>query len=247
MPIIDPPVAIASLSGESDATWASRVADFVGAAFIGAVALDTPTRTAARLAVERGRDEFLPPDPFSFVEEQLELLVDEPIQPGVNVRASAPDPIERAAGICADHGAIIEINAHCRQPECTDRGCGQSLLSHPEELCAQVSAAASTGAPVSVKVRTEVTGVDLPGLASALATAGADIIHVDAMDSRPIVRDIVDTTDAAVIANNNVRTAADVREFRSYGATAVSVGRASTDRRVLREVARAAGSAPLIV
>ncbi len=231
-----PPIALASLSGESDAPWALAATDLVGAAFIGGVALDAPTRTAARGAVSRGRDEFLPPDPIRFIEQQLADLEDASLTPGVNVRASDPAPIEEAATVCADLGAILEINAHCRQPECTSRGCGQALLQLPERLEAQVSAAAEQGASVSVKLRTEVAGVELPALGSRLVDAGASFLHVDAMDSRWVIEEIVDEVDTFVIANNNVRTRADVREYLSYGADAVSIGRASTERAILKEV-----------
>lgn len=238
-----PPVAIASLSGESDAAWARRVADLVGAAFLGGVALDAPTRAAARGAVARGRDEFLPEDPVAFIDDQLDRLEGVDVHPAVNVRAREPSAVARAAAVCADHGAILEVNAHCRQPECTARGCGQALLTRPDALGAQVSAAADAGAPVSVKVRTEVPGVDLPGLSAELVAAGADVIHVDAMDSRPVVGDVVRAVDATVIANNNVRSAADVHEYLALGADAVSVGRPSDDRGVLGAVVAATRAA----
>ncbi|PSQ18548.1 dihydropyrimidine dehydrogenase [Halobacteriales archaeon QS_8_69_26] len=230
-----PRVALASLSGASDAAWARGGARHVGAAFLGGIALDEPTRSAARRMVERGREEFLPPDPFAFVADQLAALADVPVRAGFNVRASGPDPVERAARICRDHDAVLEVNAHCRQDEMCAAGAGESLLRDPDRLCAQVRAA-GTGATVSVKVRTEVDGVDLPALSARLGDAGADLVHVDAMDSEPVVGEVVAATDAAVIANNGVRDHATVREYLEYGADAVSVGRPSDDPEVLRRV-----------
>jgi TIM-barrel protein len=240
-PGIDPPVALASLSGESDAEWALAAAEYVGAAFLGGIAVDEPTRTAARAMVERDRTEFLPGDPVAFVDGQLARLEPAPIQAGFNVRAVDSDALRRIAAICDARAAVLEINAHCRQDEMCDVGAGQALLRAPDRLCDQVSVADEAGAVVSVKVRTEVPGVDLPALAEKVATAGADAIHVDAMDSEGVVADVVGTVeDTTVIANNGVRDRETVDEYLSYGADAVSVGRPSDDPVVLRRVRDAA-------
>jgi tRNA-dihydrouridine synthase len=92
---------------------------------------------------------------------------------------------------------------------------------------------------VSVKVRTEVDGVDLPRVAAAVSDAGADIVHVDAMDSEPMVGRVAAASDAAIIANNGVRDEQTVHEYLSYGADAVSVGRPSDNPAVLARVREA--------
>lgn len=232
-----PRLALASLSGQSDARWARAGADFAGMAFLGGVALDRPTREAAReMVADRDREEFLPEDPFRFIREQLGALEDAPIRAGVNVRAADPDPVRRAGSICTEHDAVLEVNAHCRQAEMCAVGAGESLLAAPDRLAEQVAAAAGTGATVSVKVRTEVEGVDLPGLAARLDRAGADMIHVDAMDAEHVVAAVVDATDAFVVANNGVRDGRTAREYLAYGADAVSVARPSDDPAVLGPV-----------
>ena len=232
----EPRLALASLSGESDADWARAASEFAGGAFLGGIALDEPTRAAARDLVSRDRDEFLPDDPLSFIDDHLTALADEPVQPAFNLRASGPEPIREAAGVCADRDAIAEINAHCRQDEMCAAGAGESLLRDPDRLVGYVRAAVETGATVSVKVRTELDGVALPSTAASLDRAGADILHVDAMDSEGVIADVVAETDAFVIANNGARDRATVREYLAYGADAVSVGRASDDPRVLARV-----------
>ncbi len=232
-----PRIALASLSGESDAAWARAVEDHAGAAFLGGIALDDAARDAAREIVrDRDRNEFLPPDPYVFMDEQLAALDDAPLRPGFNVRSSTAEPVRRAAAICADHDAVIEINAHCRQAELCDAGCGQTLLRDADRLCRYVRTASETGTAVSVKVRTEVAGVDLPTTARRLDEAGADIVHVDAMDSEGVVADIADATDAFVVANNGVRDRETAVEYLEYGADAVSVGRPSDDSEVLSRV-----------
>ncbi len=230
-------LALASLSGRSDAEWARDGAPRADVAFLGGFALDGPTRSAARGAVLRDREEFLPPDPVTFVADQLDALADAPVRPGVNVRAVDPDAVGSVARVCAARDAVIEVNAHCRQPETTAAGAGQALMHDPERLAAHVRTASETGATVSVKLRTEVDGVDLPALAGRLADAGADAVHVDAMDSEGVVAGVAAAAPGTwVIANNGVRDRRTVREYLAYGADAVSVGRPSTTPAVLRRV-----------
>ncbi|WP_284008634.1 tRNA-dihydrouridine synthase [Haloarcula pelagica] len=237
--MFEPRVALASLSGESDAAWARAVAEHVGCAFLGGIALDDATRDAARRLVERDRCEFLPADPVGFVDEQLGALETAPLQPGINVRSATTEPIRRIGTVCHDHGTILELNAHCRQTEMCRAGAGESLLRDSDRLAEHVSAAHGTGANVSVKVRAEVEGVDLVSVAETVEQAGGDILHVDAMDSERVVERLSNTTDLFVIANNGVRGRESVREYLDYGADAVSVGRASDDRDVLRAVREA--------
>jgi len=231
-----PRLALASLSGESDAAWARAGSAYAGCAFLGGIALDGPTRAAAREMVDRDRTEFLPEDPVAFVADQLDALADAPVRPGVNVRTTSLEPLREVARVCLEHDAIVEINAHCRQAEMCAAGAGETLLAETDRLAEQVAAAAGAGAPVSVKCRTEVPGVDLPATARAVEAAGADAVHVDAMDSEPVVREVADACDCFLIANNGVRDAASVREYLAYGADAVSVGRPSDDPRVLARV-----------
>ncbi|WP_049936642.1 tRNA-dihydrouridine synthase [Haloplanus natans] len=232
-------LALASLSGAADAEWARSGAEYADLALLGGVALDADSRAAARKLVARGREEFLTADPLSFVESQLSALDDAPVRAGVNVRSATLDPIREAAAVCADHGAILEINAHCRQDELCAVGCGETLLRDTARLATYVSAASDAGATVSVKMRTEVSGVDLPATAHAVADAGADAVHVDAMDSEPVIADVAAASDAYLLANNGVRDRETAWEYLAYGADGVSVGRPSDDPAVLERVARA--------
>ena len=113
--MFEPGLALASLSGESDAEWALDAEEWAGAAFLGGIALDAPTRTAARELVARDRTEFLPDDPVSFVDRELSKLDDSDLRAGFNVRAVTAGPLREAARACAAHDAILEVNAHCRQ------------------------------------------------------------------------------------------------------------------------------------
>ncbi|MCU4752247.1 tRNA-dihydrouridine synthase [Halobacteria archaeon AArc-curdl1] len=237
--MFSPPLALASLSGQSDADWARAGADWAGCAVLGGIALDQPSREAARALVARDRTEFLPDDPFAFVDDQLARLEGVPIQAGFNVRSASVDPITQVARICRDRNALLEINAHCRQPELCAAGCGETLLADSDRLCRYVEAADATGVTVGVKVRAEVPDVSLSSLCPRLEAAGASFVHVDAMDSEAVIGEIADSCDLFVIANNGVRDGASVRTYFEYGADAVSVGRPSDNPVVLERVARA--------
>ncbi|RDZ52373.1 dihydropyrimidine dehydrogenase [Haloferax sp. Atlit-6N] len=238
--MFDPRVAVASLSGESDAAWADAAAPHVGAAFLGGVALDDASQAAARELVARGRSEFLADDPVAFVSDQLASLAGfdgEDRFVAVNVRATSPAPIREVAAVCADRGAGVEINAHCRQDELRAVGCGETLLRDTDRLASYVAAAAESGAPVGAKVRAEIDDVDLPSLAVALADAGADWLHVDAMDSEAAIADVTAAApELFLVANNGVRDRETATEYLDYGADAVSVGRPSDNPAVLRRV-----------
>lgn len=235
-----PRLALASLSGEADARWAGDGSLWADLAMLGGIALDRESRNAARELVARDRSEFLPPDPLVFIDVQLAALADTPIRAGMNVRSTTVEPVRAAARLCAAHDAVVEINAHCRQEELCRVGCGETLLRDTDRLCEYVSAAAATGADVSVKVRAEVDGVDLAETARRVEGAGAAMFHVDAMDTEEVIADVADATpDLVLVANNGVRDRETVSEYLDYGADAVSVGRPSTDPRVLQRVREA--------
>ncbi|MFP9192225.1 tRNA-dihydrouridine synthase [Natronosalvus vescus] len=237
--MFSPPLALASLSGESDTEWAMAGREWAGAAFLGGIALDEPAREAARILVARDRSEFLPNDPVAFVDDQLAALEDEPIQAAINVRAASADALPPVARICRERDAFLEINAHCRQPELCAVGCGETLLADTERLRSYVDTATEHGATVGVKVRAAVDDVNLPTLCRTLERADASFVHVDAMDSEAVIADIAGACELYVIANNGVRDEATVREYLEYGADAVSVGRPSDNPVVLERVRQA--------
>jgi len=238
--VFSPPLALASLSGAADAEWARAGAPYAGAAFLGGIAVCERSREAAhQMVADRDRSEFLPADPLDWIDEQLTALADAPIAPAVNVRSTRVDRVAEAARVCADHGAALEVNAHCRQAELCAVGCGERLLVETDRLCEFVAASADAGATTSVKVRAEVDGVALAETAARVADAGADWVHVDAMDSESVIRKVADAADVTVVANNGVRDRASTHEYLDHGADAVSVGRPSDDPTVLSRVRRA--------
>ncbi len=236
-----PPLVLSSLSGESDAGWARAGLPYADAAVLGGIALDERAREAARKLVARDRNEFLPSDPVAFVDAQFGALADTSLEMGINVRTTDPETLAPIAAVCADHDAFLEINAHCRQDELCAIGCGERLLADTDRLCRYVTRAtdAEPTVPVGVKVRAEVPDVALPATCRRLERAGASFVHVDAMDTEPIVAEIAEACDLWLIANNGVRDQETVETYLEYGADAVSVGRPSDNPAVLSRVEKA--------
>jgi TIM-barrel protein len=205
---------------------------------LGGISIDKPTQVAARALADRGRNEFLPDDPETFIERQLTAVEGAPIGAAVNIRTTTVGPLRAVARQCAVHGAAIEVNAHCRQAELCAVDAGETLLRDTERICEFVSTTAAF-TTTSVKVRAGVPGVNLPALAENLERAGADWLHIDAMDSEQVVREVRGACDLFIIANNGVRDRRTAVEYLKHGADAVSIGRPSDDPQVLSQVRRA--------
>jgi len=71
----------------------------------------------------------------------------------VNVRAASLEPYLQAAQLAKAYGAILEINAHCRQPEMLELGAGEALLRDVPRLCEYIRDIKKTGVVLSVKIR----------------------------------------------------------------------------------------------
>ncbi|WP_456370165.1 hydrolase, partial [Geoglobus sp.] len=150
-----------------------------GMVILGGFNADRKTNEAEKRAVERGRREFVFSDPLSEIERQVARLQDFDGAVAVNVRAADIDGYVAVSRILAEYGAILEINAHCRQPEFTEIGCGQSLLFRPDVLERTVERAAKHSDAI-VKIRGGL-GIDYVSLSERLFSSGAFMVHVDAM------------------------------------------------------------------
>ncbi|AEA46929.1 hydrolase [Archaeoglobus veneficus] len=147
-----------------------------GLVILGGFNADAKAMEAAKRVVARGRREFLFDDPIKGIEEEVARIAGKKAF-AVNVRSSSLDGYVEVADIVRRYGGIIEINAHCRQPEFIEAKCGQWLMEHPKELASvvrEVSDAALTG----VKLRNGAKCVEAARLAFK---AGAAYVHVDAM------------------------------------------------------------------
>jgi putative methanogenesis marker domain 9 len=109
-------------------------------------------------------------------------------------------------------------------------GCGEYYLKNPDKLMAVVRALKEEGVTVSVKIRVGVAADDRL-LAETLWHAGADILHVDLMDSGTAkLRQIRNSSPLMLIANNSINTFERMRDMLSHGADIVSLARQSDVR-----------------
>ncbi|MDW7731649.1 MAG: methanogenesis marker 9 domain-containing protein [Methanolobus sp.] len=221
------PIALAPMGGITNSNFANEYAADAGLVILGGYNLDEKTQTAASEMIARGREEFITEDPFKLIEQEIKA-----VEPGtavaVNVRSTSIEPLLKAAAIAKDAGAILEIDAHCRQEEMTSIGAGQALLRDIPLLTEFIKQIKETGVVLSVKVRGNV--VDDMQLAKDLESAGTDILHLDAMQEGAgadlkLIREVRDSTRMFLICNNSVTDFGTARDMFSRGADMVSVAR----------------------
>jgi len=221
------PIALASMAGITDSKFALRFKK-AGLIFPGGYNLDSQTNEAARKAIERGRTEFVSDNPMEFLEKELKAAR-EITATGVNVRAASLEPYIQAAALARKYGAILEINAHCRQLEMIELGAGEALLKDVLRLCDYIKQIKNTGVVLSVKIRANV--VNDVELAKAIEKAGVDIIHIDAMHPQGVdigvIRRIRNSTNLFIIGNNSIVDFESAKEMFSHGADMISVARAA--------------------
>jgi TIM-barrel protein len=237
------PVALAPMAGITDAEFARKTAQSAGLIIIGGYNLDEETNQAAKRMSERGRREFISEEPMELLESELEKLQELDSAIAVNVRAVTVEAYMRAALIARKYSAILEVDAHCQQPEITGLGAGEALLKDADRLESLIRKIKKTGVVLSVKVRANV--VDNTRLAQLIERAGADILHFDAMGAQGAdlraVRDVRDATERIfLIGNNSIRDFEDAKEMFGRGADMISVARAVLENaEILHELADA--------
>jgi TIM-barrel protein len=218
------PLVLASIAGLTNSSFA--ITRSAGLAILGGFNLDEATITAAKELVKKGRSEFAYDDPTPVIKNELGVMNATEIRAGVNARSTTLEPLLEIAELIHQKGAILELNAHCRQPEMEAIGAGQCLTRNLPKLVEWIQEIKQTDVPLSVKVRAGVIG-DVE-LAKAIDRAGADVIHIDIMDLGPtLVKKIRDATTLKIIANNSIVDYSSAHKMFSMGADYVSVARAA--------------------
>ena len=221
------PVALAPMAGIVDSAFANQYAGDAGLVVLGAFNLDKASIDVASKLAARGRKEFISDEPLELIKKEIRA-VKSGSAVAINVRSTSLEPLIEAAKIIKEEGAILELNAHCRQPEMLEAGIGEALLHDLPLLSAWIKAIKETGVVLSVKVRANVVN-DIE-LARLIDKSGADILHVDAAqdDSGADLDAILNYRDATrlfLIGNNSVRDFEAAKDMFSRGADMVSVAR----------------------
>lgn len=144
---------------------------------LGGFNADEKAMEAAERVANRGRKEFIFEDPLEGIEKEIRTLGRKKF--AINVRSATMEGYLEAANIAESYGGILEINAHCRQPELVSVGCGEWLLFNHERLL-EIVATVSKIVTTFVKIRGG-RSIDYETLSDKIFSAGANAIHVDAM------------------------------------------------------------------
>ncbi len=217
-------LVLSAMAGINDSEFAKK--HKVALAILGGFNADKKTNFAALKVMKRGRREFVFDNPLKGIENELRNMEDFEGKVGVNVRASDLKGYSEVAKIAKEYNAILEINAHCRQKEFLEIGCGQALLFNEDLM--RIVERTTKFADVSVKIRGGL-GIDYEKLAKKIFDAGAILLHVDAMipggkaDYNLIKRL---SKLGNVIGNNSVVDVSSARRMIESGAKLVSAARA---------------------
>ncbi len=202
---------------------------------IGGYNADKKTINAGHMIIQRGRPEFNIPETeiIKHINQQTNIIKDQTDWDGivsVNIRATSPKPIIEISKL---NGVdVVEINAHCQQPEIVDLKCGQALLTEPNMLKKFATEVVKKSASkVSVKIRANTPNTDIIKIARIVEDAGADFLHVDAVKpgyknaDYNVISSIKENIDIFLIGNNSIHDVKSARKMIAAGADGISMAR----------------------
>ncbi len=169
-------LVLSAMAGINDADFCIK--QKAALVIMGGFNADKKAMKAAKEVVKRGRKEFIFEDPISGIEEEIKKIYKKK-KFAINVRSASVDGYVEVARLVKNYGGIVEINAHCRQPEFVEIGCGQHLLYDKEKLV-EIVKEVSKFCITAVKIRGGLN-IDYLELANSIRRAGCKIVHVDAM------------------------------------------------------------------
>ena len=224
------------MAGITDGKFCSKLAphgfDMVT---IGGYNVDHETINAGRMIINRGRKEFDISESkiLAHINQQTRIIRDQHNWNGiisVNIRATTPEPIIKISKLKGVD--VVEINAHCQQPEIMDLKCGQALLMESDLLYDYVrEVVKKSESKVSVKIRANIPNTNIVTISKIIEEAGADFLHVDAMKpgynhaDYSIITSIKNNTDIFLIGNNSIYNLESARKMIAAGADGISMAR----------------------
>mgnify|MGYP001142051190 CR=1 FL=1 len=222
-----------AMAGWSDGRFC-RAAAQAGAAIVtlGGYNADRPTHKAGVQAAKRRREFSIGLDELpEHIRKQAAIARTEGVLVCVNIRFALQRDLAKLCRQLVGAVDLVELNAHCRQPEFIKAGAGEALLSRPRELLRAV-ALSSDDLPTLVKAR----AASLPqDLARQLEDSGALALHLDLMKpARPeadvrLLRRMRASTALPIIGNNSVRDEESFLRMLANGANMASMARGMLD------------------
>ncbi len=232
---------LAPMAGITDGNFCKKIANRgFHMVTIGGYNIDKKTIAAGRKIMERGRPEFdvaeehivshIKNEAISIKNEWDGML-------SVNLRSTSPQKIVEISKL--PEIDVVEINAHCRQQEITDIGCGQALMYDTSKLYKYTKYVVKQAeSKVSVKIRANTGYVDDLELSKVIQEAGVDFLHVDAMKpgydhaDYPLISSIKENTHVFLIGNNSISDLESALKMIEAGADGISIARAVMKGRV---------------
>ena len=222
------------MAGITDAEFLCKVIPYgFDVVTLGGYSLDERTIEASQKIIERGRKEFhfKIDEVIPHIENEVNLIKKNypDVRVSANVRSSIPEPIVQASEI--EKLDIIEINCHCRQDEIIAIGCGQEMLKRPDLKEYLSYVVDNSKSEVSVKIRANVDGINTVEIAQKIEDAGADYLHLDAMNPNifdadwKLLKNVCDNTNIKVIGNNSIDSAEKVQKMYDCGVYGFSIAR----------------------
>lgn len=225
---------LAPMAGITDGNFCRKMASYgFDMVTLGGYNADKPTIDSGCSIIQRGRRE------FNITEENLLYTIKKEAgiiknswngKVSVNLRSVSFDPIIEISKL--PEIDVVEINAHCRQPEITSIGCGQALLYDAQKLYDFTrNVVKRAESKVSVKIRANVENVDDVEISKVIEKAGADYLHVDAMKpgynhaDYDVIKSIKENTEIFLIGNNSIHDLKSARDMISAGADGISMAR----------------------
>jgi TIM-barrel protein len=191
--------------------------------------------TASSKIAQRGREEFI----LHFGKEHDEILnetrgIQDLSRLIINLRIKSPKEAIRFAqnfqNLLSEE-PIIEINAHCRQPEITKLGGGQGLLQRFDALTEIIQAFQARNFKISLKLRGN--AINPKNIIPQVEKWQVDYLHIDSYEegTKGTDLDLLDLYTAKlnipIIGNNSVVDFKSAQAILTTGACYFSVARAA--------------------
>ena len=223
------------MAGITNAEFLNRVIPYgFDVVTLGGYSLDEKTIEASEKIIKRGRKEFHfeLDDIIPHIEKEVKLIKkNHPnVRVSANVRSTIAEPIIEASKI--KDLDIIEVNCHCRQEEIVAIGCGQEMLKRDDFSSYISQIVENSNSQVSVKIRGNVEGIDTLKTAKIIEDAGADYLHLDAMDPTvfdadwKLLENVCKHTNIKVIGNNSIDSVDKIKKMYDCGVYGFSIARA---------------------
>jgi TIM-barrel protein len=226
-------LAQSAMAGWSDGSFCLSMAEAgAGIVTLGGFNVDEPTYRVAITVGLRRREFAIPPDLLpkkigryaSQVRPTGALII-------LNLRFTDTSSLDELCGQIARCVDLVELNAHCRQPELVSVGAGEALLYDQDRLLDAVRVASGC-LPTIVKVRARSMDPELPGM---VRDSGGIGVHLDLMvpgEDRAdldLLRQIKRGADMLIIGNNSVVDGRSFAAMLEAGADIASLARVLLD------------------